>query len=235
MKLHTKNKEQKGQGLVEYALILLGVSLVVILAITLAGENVKSAYCRVTEGLGGDGCGCVFAFDSNESLSQWSGNNDDEYFQVEDGLACMTGNGKSRTFLNNCSADYGSRDVVIQATYVTVDDAGKGNSGFDILFRAQDENNHYKFIYNGDGHYVRFWKLVSGKWIMLESKKVPKTWKNEVLNFRIEVEGSTFRAYRDDEFLIEAQDSMYSEGQIGLRNKPGSKTCFDELTVKPLN
>ena len=235
MKPHAKNNELKGQGLVEYALILLSISLVVILAITLAGESVKATYCRVAEGLGGTGCGCVFGFDSNEALKGWSGDNDDGYFQVEDGLACMTGNGNSQTFLNPCSTDYGSRDIEINATYITVGDAGKGNSGFDILFRAQDENNHYKFIYNGDGNFVRFWKVVSGKWISLGKVNVPKSWKNEVLNFRIEVEGSTFRAYRDDEFLLEVEDSMFTEGQVGLRNKPGSKTCFDELTVKPLN
>ena len=228
------NHSRQGQGLVEYALILVGVVVVVILALTLSGETIKSTYCTVAEGLGGESCGCVFSFDSNAELANWEGSNDDGYFQVEEGLACMTANGKSRTFMNSCSQDYGSNDIVIEATYVTVDDSGKGNSGFDILFRAQDEDNHYKFIYNGDSHFVRFWKLVSGKWILLKSQNVPRSWKNEVLNFRIEVQGSTFRAYRDDQFLLEVSDSMYTEGQVGLRNKPGSKTCLDEMSVKRL-
>lgn len=220
--------------MVEYALILVGVVLAVVLAITLMGDTVRSTYCRVAQGLGGGGCGCNFGFESDEEIAEWSGENDDGYFKVEDGQACMTGNGNARTFLHPCSEDFGSNDIVINATYITVDDAGKGNSGFDIIFRAQDENNHYKFIYNGDAHFVRFWKLVYGKWILLKSQNVPKSWKNEVLNFRIEVRGSNFKAFRDDEFLLEANDGMYTQGQIGLRNKPGSKTCFDEISVQQL-
>lgn len=231
---HLKPEHSQGQGLVEYVLILVGVILVVILAITLTGETVKSTYCRVAEGLGGGGCGCVFGFDSEDDISQWSGDNEDDYFHIEDGRACMTGDGKARTFLHPCSKDYGSNDIEINATYVTVDDAGSGNSGFDIIFRALDTNNHYKFIYNGDANYVRFWKVVSGKWILLSTAKVPKSWKNEVLNFRIEVRGDNFKAYRDDQFLLEANDSMFTEGQVGLRNKPGSKTCLDELSVQQL-
>jgi hypothetical protein len=223
-----------GQGLVEYALILVGVVFAVILALTLTGETLKSTYCRVAEGLGGGGCGCVFGFDDADSLEQWSGNNEDDYFAIENGQACMTGNGKARIFLNNCPTAYSSNDIVITATYMTFSSAGNGNAGVDILFRALDDENHYKFIYNASGDYVRFWKVVYGKWIQLGSAKVPKAWKNEVLNFRIEVRGDNFKAYRDDQFLLEVNDAMFTEGQVGLRNKPGSKTCLDELSVAPL-
>ena len=45
---------QKGQGLVEYALILMLVGVAVIVAVSLFGTQVKNAYCQVIGVLGGD-------------------------------------------------------------------------------------------------------------------------------------------------------------------------------------
>jgi pilus assembly protein Flp/PilA len=42
---------QKGQGLVEYALILVMVSVVTIAAISILGDSVDSAYCQVAQAL----------------------------------------------------------------------------------------------------------------------------------------------------------------------------------------
>jgi pilus assembly protein Flp/PilA len=46
-----RNKKQKGQGMVEYALILVLVAVVVIAALTIMGPMVRSVYQRIMFGM----------------------------------------------------------------------------------------------------------------------------------------------------------------------------------------
>lgn len=56
--MNTKqNKNERGQGLVEYALILVLVAIVVIVAVTALGPQISGVYDRVTAALGGGGSG----------------------------------------------------------------------------------------------------------------------------------------------------------------------------------
>ena len=48
----------KGQGLVEYALLLSLVAIVVIVALALLGDEVRSVYCQISGALPGGGSGC---------------------------------------------------------------------------------------------------------------------------------------------------------------------------------
>ena len=48
-------REEKGQGLIEYALIILLVVIVVIAALTLVGPEVQNMYCSIYAGFGGTG------------------------------------------------------------------------------------------------------------------------------------------------------------------------------------
>ena len=49
---HKKNLLQRGQGLVEYALLLMLVSVSAILALEIFGETVQAEYCKILNGLG---------------------------------------------------------------------------------------------------------------------------------------------------------------------------------------
>ena len=46
-KLMAKMQDEKGQGLVEYALIIVLISIVVIAALTLLGSGVSSVFTRI--------------------------------------------------------------------------------------------------------------------------------------------------------------------------------------------
>lgn len=46
------NFQEKGQGLVEYALIILLIALVVILAVSLFGTSVGNTYSTITNNIG---------------------------------------------------------------------------------------------------------------------------------------------------------------------------------------
>jgi pilus assembly protein Flp/PilA len=48
------SKEQEGQGLIEYALIILLVAIAVILIITALGGQVGNVFNQIIEGLGGE-------------------------------------------------------------------------------------------------------------------------------------------------------------------------------------
>ena len=169
-KFQSDNQQQLlGQGMVENTLLILGVALVVLISLISTGTTVKQAYCQAVYGMGGPGCGCSFDFTDQTDLENWEGQNK-EQFAIDDGKVCITGDGsRARTYLNACSTDFGTDDFIINVNGATVERAvnNNKNSGFDIKFRSQDEKNGYQFTYNSDGNFVRFWKLVSGKWIQL--------------------------------------------------------------------
>lgn len=228
-----KKTSENGQGLVEYALIFVGVSLVIILILSLMGTSVGQVYCQAVQGLGGAGCGCSFTFNDGDDLGDWTGSSP-ESFGIEQNKACITGNGnQALTFLNSCSSDLGSDDFVVSLEAVTVDrvvDNNK-NTGLDVWFRAQDDQNGYHFTYNSKGNFVRFWKRVDGKWIRLAHAKVSSDWANQENDFQIRVAGDSFTAYRNGQEILQAADGAYQEGKVGLRNKPSSKSCVGSLSV----
>jgi hypothetical protein len=194
---------------------------------------VREIYCDVGSGLGGQGCGCTSAFDDPAEIDAWAGSNKEDYLTIEDGKACNSG--PRASFLNSCSKDFGSSDFTADISGINIERIKGGNRGFDFLFRSQDEKNGYHFTYNSSSHLIRFWKRVNGRWILLSSKKAPKEWSQQSeLDFQVEVEGDTFTAYKDGKAILQASDDAYTEGEYGMRNKPGSKICFDDISVQQL-
>lgn len=55
MAVLTAGNEEEGQGLVEYALIIVLVALAVITALTLVGKNVEGTFNDIAGSLGGGG------------------------------------------------------------------------------------------------------------------------------------------------------------------------------------
>ena len=237
-----KRKSLSGQGFIEYALILAGIALASILILNISGVSVREAYCKAVISLGGEACDenkdCSFAFDNPSDLDAWESNSDNK-LTLEDGKACITGDGKSaQSYLNpSCSKSLLSDDYSISLSDVNVDRAvdNNKNTGFDTWFRAKDDKNGYLFIYNSRTNYVRFWKVVNGKWVRLSEKKVPSNWGNKELDFKIDVKGDTFTAYQDGEAILKASDGAYTDGQIGIRNKPSSKSCIGDISVETIS
>ena len=236
-----RKREEHGQGLVEYALILVGIAIVVILILNIMGVSVKEAYCKVITDLGGKTCEangeCSFSFDDPSGLDTWEGNNK-EQLSIEDGRACINGNGtNARSYLNpNCSSSLESNDYTITYEDITVERAidNDKNTGLDTWFRAKDDKNGYLFIYNSRTNYVRFWKVVDGRWVKFSESKVPSSWQNESLDIKLDVQGDNFTAYKDGQEILKASDGAYEDGQVGIRNKPSSKSCIGNMTVESL-
>ena len=233
------SRYESGQGLVEYALIFVGVALVVIIILSIAGTSLGDVYCQIIGGLGSQSCGgelsdsgskCDSSFDDPSDLENWAGTGKDDYLTIENGKVCNSG--PRRSYLNGCSEDFGDSDFSVDLKGITIEKTSNGNTGFDYWFRAQDDNNGYHFTYNSKHNLVRFWKQVDGKWIRLSTKNVPSDWGNQENDFQIQVEGNTFTAYKDGEPILQATDGAYTQGKYGIRNKPGSKTCFDDISFQ---
>jgi Flp pilus assembly pilin Flp len=243
----------QGQGLVEYALILVAVALVAVLALALTGNTLESTYCSIAEaigvadceggGIGGGGGpggggggdepveGCKFGFESEADFKGWSGASDG-YMYLDNGGMCMRSDGNERAFLHPCAVKGSSGDFTVRANGVTVDRETGGNVGVDILFRSKDENNGYRFSYQETSEQVRFWKVVEGKHIQLSNARLPRELQGKQLDFRIEVTGDVFIAYVGDTAVLKASDSMFSEGQVGFYNYKGAKTCVGDFSVE---
>ena len=51
-RLHSVFTRQKGQAMVEYALILVLIAVILIVVLMLMGNQVKNVYCNISGGLG---------------------------------------------------------------------------------------------------------------------------------------------------------------------------------------
>jgi hypothetical protein len=231
-------KISAGQGMVEYALILVGVVLIVILALTTTGTSVEQVYCRALSSLGGEGCGgCSYAFNNISEFSSWDGPRKDNDISINNNKACFEGhNNGYHHYLDPCAENMGGDDFVVNVKGATsVSYPGKNNAGVDILFRSQDENNGYLFTYVGWVNQVRFWKKVEGRWILMKAVRVPPGWDGQENDFQLEVKGDTFTAYKDGSPIAQAVDDTYTEGSAGIRTRKSAVTCIESMQITSLN
>ena len=110
--------------------------------------------------------------------------------------------------------------------------AGKVDQACGLVFRYRDENNYYVTRANALEDNVRFYRVSAGKRHELAS------WSGRVTSgiwheLRVDAVGDRFVVFWDDQKVIEARDSMFTEpGKIGLWTKADSVTYFDNLVVE---
>jgi hypothetical protein len=224
---------KNGQGVVEYVLILMGIILAVIFSLRLFGVNLQETYCKIAGDMGGEGCeGCSSSFSASAELGDWEGKDIEKYFSIEKGQACLTRGGIS--VLNSCSESLADSNFVANLEGVTLTSQGKSKSGFDFMFRAQDEKNGYQFFYDAKYNTIGFLKLVKGKSIYLALEEVPADWALQELNIQVKVVSDLFIAYRDGEKILQAKDDAYTQGKYGLGVEPSSQVCVDEMSVQQI-
>jgi Flp pilus assembly pilin Flp len=231
------SRQENGQGMIEYGLILTGILLVITLTLTATGQSIRQVYCDVLRSMGGQGCECSYAMNDINTFSNWSGRDKDEVISIEINRACFTGNGtRGNTYLNSCAKNFGGNDFTMNVNNLTVQhSSGDNNTGLDVKFRMQDEKNGYHLTYTTKYNAIRFWKIVDGTWVILDSVRVPADWANQENDLQIKVQGDTFTAFRNGQQVLQASDDTFTEGSAGIRNKPSSKTCVGELNITGLN
>jgi hypothetical protein len=119
--------------------------------------------------------------------------------------------------------------------------AGPDNNSYGVVFRKQDPSAYYRFDISGDGYYAltRRDKADGGKWTWITSDWL----RSDAINLgaatnQIEIvaEGSHFTISVNGEQVVEADDTAYRSGAIGLDagsfNESGVVIGFDNLLIR---
>ncbi len=157
-------------------------------------------------------------FSVDENLDAWSSTSN-QWKIVESGdEKYLTHPGNCNTIISTGDAswtDYTySADVVITGTL-----ASPG-----LLFRYQNDNNFYMFLYTPTEGLLRLYKRVNGTFTVL--KDVSKSLQlNKAYQFEVKVHGDEIICYVDNEMILTCTDSTFSTGKIGVRIVSGNASA----------
>lgn len=222
-----------GQALIEYALILVLISIVVILTLSLLGVSIGDVFCKVAGGLNLSACAkpteyCKDNFNNADDTQGVTGS-----WKFGNGQACV--NGQSQ-FYNKCSMS-----TMTETDYtVTLENAvlTQGN-GYGVFFRVTETKkgiNAYVFQYDPGAKGFVFRKWVNGKEIYPSIAQVSTPnydWYGKPHKLEVRVVGDTFTGYLDGVAILTGKDSTYTTGGVGVRTWDGTKLCTGGLTINP--
>jgi hypothetical protein len=227
-----------GQGLVEYALILLLVAISSLLILQLSGVSIRDVYCRVAAGFSANACAISTAYcqDNFKSLSGWQVTaGPSTGWQIVNGQLCANGYGNLD---NKCSmsGNMPSNDYVAEINGAKLN---SGN-GYGLFVRATQTGlgiNGYAFQYDPGftGLVIRKW--VNGKEINppLAFKSTPSAdWYGAAHKLSAKVVGSTIIGMVDDVPVLTVNDSTYPSGGSSLRIWDSTQVCMDNFNINPV-
>lgn len=231
------NKSFRGQGLVEYAILITLLAVGTVLVLNLFGISLKEAYCTVANGVSrGEACKpeSLCKDDFSSDLTGWKpleGNPG----QVKNGSYCPS---NYTRVLNACSTSTGFDDYT-----VNVNDANlSSGSGYGVAFRVQDTPNGMTgYIFQYDPGYapgsfiIRKW--VNGRELnppIAVTKDPDFDWYGEPHDISVEVKGDTFTGYVDGKPVLTTTDSTYPTGGTGIRTWDSTVVCFDQFDMLSL-
>ena len=225
----------KGQGLVEYALILALIAIGSFITLDVTGYSVRDVYCAVAEGFGAaDACAGerVYCGDDFANLDNWESNWGT--WTADEGKICTSGYSKN---YNTCS-----QSMENMSDYVIHLDGAKLNAGdgYGVFFRGTEldgKTNGYIVQYDPGLGAVVIRKWINGAELApFATKKMPGyDWYGETHDLKIDVKGDTFTVYLDDEEILVTQDDTYPEGGVGLRSWDSTNLCIDSLNIGELS
>lgn len=225
----------EGQGLVEYALLIVLVVIAVLLILAMLGVNLSETYCDITIAFGGSGTCRDYCSDDFDSLSNWTNRNNTGWIE-NNGMLCNSGAGEQRTF-DRCS---NNQNTPIPDDYVVNVDVANllSGNGYGIYFRLQSTNPTNGYVFQYDPGYPGF---IFRRWVngyelapFARSRPTNYTWLNQPRNVRIVVNGNQFQAYVDDVMVLSGTDSTFPSGGTGFRTWDSTQACFDGYSVEAI-
>lgn len=229
-------KQCAGQGMVEYALILLLIAIASLLVLQLSGVSVSEVYCKVASGFSANACGkTAYCQDGFDNLNGWKTTSGPQTSWVtSNGQLCANGYG---TITNKCSmSGMPSNDYVASINGANL---SQGN-GYGLFFRATDNGmgtNGYAFQYDPGLNGVVIRKWVNGAEInpALAFKSLPGTnWYGSAHTLSVKVQGDTFIGMVDGIPMLTVKDSTYPSGGTGLRTWDSTQVCMDNFGINPI-
>ncbi len=228
---HTVRQFQKGQGLVEYGLLLLLIAIAAILAISIAGVSVQELYNQAMAGLGGEKCTPLARAGADWDSSQdkfWKG-----------GITPQQGGYKVCPLCGGLLPGFSGNDYQVDLSGVQVKNTNSTWNGYGITFRAENGKmglNGYMFelekVNKSNPTQIYFSKWVNGVQIKPPIKRVylksDIDWNNPP-DMSVKVEGDTFTAYMDGQQVLQGSDKTYTEGGSGVFSNAGTELNFSDF------
>lgn len=122
----------------------------------------------------------------------------------------------------------GYSDVEITTSFKAV--SGKEDQAAGIIFRVRDKDNYYILRANALEDNVILFKYAKGRRSSMKEANV-KVSKGVWQELRVDVRGAFIRGYLNGKLVVEAADSTFTSGNVGLWTKADSQTCFDNVSV----
>lgn len=110
--------------------------------------------------------------------------------------------------------------------------SGKVDQAAGIISRVQDKDNYYIIRANALESNVNLYKYAGGRRSGIKDGGA-KVAQGQWQELRFEVSGDKLRGYLNGQLVVEANDSTYKAGRVGLWTKADSVTCFDDVVVTP--
>lgn len=224
-----KSAISRGQGLTEYAIILVLIAIVVVAALQLTGTSVSNVLGAAGDSLQSEAIdlsGTVIERFAN--LDQWDILRGE--WEVNDGQLLQTVAGENQILSRYSGTDYA---VEVQNAHLT-----QGN-GYGIFFRASGNENRvngYTFQYDpgyGRGAFImRKWTNGHEHSPFARINMPDFDW-NRPHDVKVVTKGDRFTAYVDGKPVLNGRDDTYPEGRVGFRTWSDSVVSFDDLTVVP--
>lgn len=230
LKLPPKQVNLRGQGLIEYALILVLVFLVSLAGLRLLGVDTKSLYEKFTG-----------MFDAQEKIYLTDSFLDLKAWKVIYGQTCLKAeNGILSTTKASCESRIMNTGTLPKDYTVSMDMAELLNgNGFGLMFRLdKNQGNYSGYSFQVDpglGNKFAF-RRYDANGVELSTPLAVAAFpvgfnKNEPHAVSVTVKGNTFTGYIDGVAVLTATDNTYQSGGAGLRVWDSTQANFSGFSV----
>lgn len=258
--MRKQNQKERGQGLLEYALILVAVALGALITLNLFGVSTGELYRTAINAIGlspsggspseeaalpGDPAappeeeGPLFEDDFSEGLGGWTFLASKFWkgtVTEKDGKMMVGPMGAA------FATGFSGTDYTITLSGAELQKKASNNEGFNVIFRSDDATttfDGYTFSIdkpkNKDAGTLYFYKWENGVQMEqpISSAAVPSgfNWDHPG-DIQVRVEGSSFTAAINGQTVLTGSDSTYPQGGVGLSSNFGSYLLVDGVSIQ---
>jgi len=229
----------KGQGLVEYILILLLIVTVAILALNIAGVSIAEIFNKVLLAFRDEEPACLPYIESSD---RWDPFN---WKQVKGSIQKIDDQFIACPMCAGILPGYSGSDYLVGIEGVKVRNTNPTWNGYGLVFRVQEEKkgfSGYMFevekVNKNNPTRVYFTKWVNGAQIMpaIKMLNLPSDidW-NDPPDITVNVTGNKFVAYFDGKEVLTGKDDSYAQGGAGVIANGGTELMFSNLSLSPVD
>ncbi|MBM3150983.1 MAG: DUF1080 domain-containing protein [Chloroflexi bacterium] len=221
-----KKMSNRGQGLVEYLILISLVTAVIFLSLEMTGTSIQDLLCQAADSIGDPPSSCTTSVfeDDFDNLDQWTVISGD--WKIRDGRLCG-GPGEGRIFAPIPDLD----DYEVTLSGAKLD---TGN-GYGLYFRASNFKavNGYTFQYDpgASGYLFRRWYQGNEFYPQASVRLSNYNYYDSSHEIKVRAQGDTYTAFVDGQQVYQVKNANYLSGGIGLRTWTTTRACFDSIRV----